>query len=493
MFLLKNIMHQENDILYKVKTAMDSLFRGLKKTSLAKQFAVASLVVFLVGMLIIGQWVSQKIQHNVIENTALSAALYLNSIVAPELHDLASGDELTADTVERLDDLYWNTPLHKRVEAVKVWGQNGLVLYSTNRTIADRYFPVTPGLSAAWEGEVHAEFTGDEHPENIQERRLGVPLLEIYTPVRVGGSNRVVAVAEFYDNATLLRDNINNARLSSWLFVSGLTTAMFLTLFGIVRRGSKTIINQQKTMQSQIAQLSIMLSQNQSLHRRVREATDRTVELNEMSLRRIGRELHDGPAQIISYGLLRLDELLPNEKGRSQQTNHSTSVNENQPESAKIGKFRESLSEALQEIRDISAGLAIPELQELSLADSILLAVNAHRRRTNSLVEVNFSNLPGELKLPGKIGVYRLVQESLNNAYYHGNGQQQRVEAHGGSGKVTIDISDSGPGFSPEFANNGERLGLSGMQERIESLGGTFAIASSPGNGTRITGVMMCS
>ena len=463
----------------------------LWKSSLAKQFALVSLAVFVVGMLIIGQWVSQKIRHNVIENTALSAALYLNSIVAPELSDLASGRELSDDTIKRLDDLYWSTPLHQRVEAVKVWGRDGLVLYSTSRGIQGRHFPVTPGLATAWEGNVHAEFTGEEHPENILERRLGVPLLEIYTPVRVGGRNRVVAVAEFYDNASMLRDNLRQARLSSWLVVGGLTTAMFLALFGIVRRGSKTIIDQQEKLHTQVQQLSTMLSQNQTLHQHVREATDRAVELNEMSLRRLGRELHDGPAQIISYGLLRLDSLVPPDDGK--QSVNAGGASQVPNDTFELDKFRESLTDALQEIRNISTGLAIPELNELTLTDTLQHVVSTHRRRTNTSVTLEMRGLPESIKSPAKIAIYRVVQEALNNACQHGNGLQQSVHACGDCASVTIKIMDAGPGFDAKAAYSYGRLGLLGMRERIESMGGQFFIESSPGSGTTVIAKVHCS
>lgn len=473
---------KNSDAVRKIPDFLVRVISQQWQSSLAKRFAIVSLAVFLVGMLIIGQWVSLKIQNSVIENTALSAALYLNSIVAPELAELATGDKLSEQTISRLDQLYWDTPLNERIEAVKLWGQDGLVLYSTSQYLRGQRFPVTPGLTTAWEGGVHAEFTGEEHPENILERRLGVPLLEMYTPVRVGGSNRIVAVAEFYDNASTLRDNLAKARLSSWLFVGGLTSAMFLALFGIVRRGSKTIIDQQEKLHQQVHQLSNMLSQNQALHQRVREATDRIVELNEVSLRRLGRELHDGPAQIISYGLLRLDSLIPDGSHKQPDT---SCIDQSERD-----KFRESLAEALQEIRDISAGLAIPELDKLTLHESLSHVVNTHRRRTGTEVMLDVQDLPDRLKLPAKIALYRIVQEALNNACKHGNGQQQCVVASSNGHSVTVKVTDAGPGFVPVEAFDNGRLGLSGMRERIESLGGQFSIQSAAGKGTVVTATM---
>ena len=453
------------------------------RLNLAQQFAITSLIVLFTGMIIIGHWVSEKIAASVIQNTAVSAALYLNSFVAPEVQELANQDQLSIKTINALDRLYQKTPLHERVRSFKIWGMEGEILYSNNPQIIGRVFPVTPNKSQAWNGKVMAEFTGLDYAENVIERGMGVPLLEIYTPIRARWDNRIIAVAEFYDDATELTRHLSKARIESWLVVASVTLCIFILLFSIVRRGNRTIIGQQKELRARVQQLSSLLKQNNELHHRVRRATERAVELNERYLHRLGTELHDGPAQILGYGLLRLDSFVAPIQTCECGKAHSANVEQNT-----IDNFRDALSEALQEIRNLSTGLAVPEMSALNSREAIEHVITTHKRRTGSPTALSITTIPDNLSLSLKINIYRFLQEALNNAFQHAAGQQQSVYIDCKDNILNVEVSDNGPGFDPiaVISNNENRLGLSSMRERIESLGGQFYIESSPGKGTRV-------
>ncbi|NIO41684.1 MAG: sensor histidine kinase, partial [Burkholderiales bacterium] len=73
--------------------------------------------------------------------------------------------------------------------------------------------------------------------EDAQERQFETPLLEIYSPVREHGSDRIIAVAEFYKDAAELEANLFTSQIESWLMTAGVTLAMLILLFGIVYRG----------------------------------------------------------------------------------------------------------------------------------------------------------------------------------------------------------------------------------------------------------------
>jgi signal transduction histidine kinase len=81
-----------------------------------------------------------------------------------------------------------------------------------------------------------------------------------------------------------------------------------------------------------------------------------------------------------------------------------------------------------------------------------------------------------------KISIYRFVQEGLNNAYRHGRGKDQAVRAGMENGRLVVEVSDGGPGFGPPRA---EGLGLAGLRERVESIGGQFETRTGP-QGTRL-------
>jgi signal transduction histidine kinase len=81
-------------------------------------------------------------------------------------------------------------------------------------------------------------------------------------------------------------------------------------------------------------------------------------------------------------------------------------------------------------------------------------------------------------------GMYRIVQEALNNAQRHGGAERASVRIEEDQTAVHVIIRDDGRGFDPEAPRAG--FGLIGMQERAELLGGTLEITSAPGEGTAV-------
>jgi signal transduction histidine kinase len=142
-------------------------------------------------------------------------------------------------------------------------------------------------------------------------------------------------------------------------------------------------------------------------------------------------------------------------------------------------------------MRGIAAGLSLPQLASLSPAEVFQHAAQAHEKRTHTAVDLELSDLPTELPLPVKITVYRLVQEALTNSFKHAGGAGQKVCAHGSQQALSIEISDRGPGFPTSQAiDTADHLGLVGMRERVESLGGAFEIYGHTGQGTTVKAVL---
>jgi signal transduction histidine kinase len=110
-------------------------------------------------------------------------------------------------------------------------------------------------------------------------------------------------------------------------------------------------------------------------------------------------------------------------------------------------------------------------------------------RRSAKVVETALGDVPVYAPLAVKITVFRLVQESLTNAYRHGGGCAQQVELRTEEGVLVLDITDNGRGFVPgdEVLGEPRGLGLAGMRERVASLGGVFAVTTALGAGTRVS------
>ena len=457
---------------------MSMSFRDpLKQATLAQRFMLASLIILIAGMAGIGLWIGNEIKNGVIHRTGATTALYVDSFISPHLQELGTSGTLSPESLQKLSTLLQDTPMGKQIVTLKVWDPTGKVVYSTDGTAGQR-FPIGEGLAQAILGQVSSEISQLTAEENAAQRAIRPELLEIYSPVRLSGTNQVIAVAEFYQTVDALNQETAAAQRRSWLVVGTVMTFIYLLLAGFVRRSSDTIERQQVTLNDQIVRLTDLLGQNKELHDRVRRAAGSVATLNERFLRRIGSELHDGPAQDLGLVLLKLDALI----GRLEQDPTAPAPID------ELTGIQSSLENAQKEVRAISTGLSLPQLAELSLAETVIRAVRAHERRTGSRVTLDVAPLPERAALPVKITIYRVIQESLNNSYRHAGGANQQIRAFMDKEFLTLEVTDEGPGFVPQpsAAFNGH-LGLAGMRERVESLGGTFSVKSEVGKGTQVT------
>ena len=457
---------------------MSMPFRNpLNQATLAQRFMLASLIILIAGMAGIGVWIGNEIKNGVIHRTGATTALYVDSFVAPYLQELGTTGTLSPESHQKLSKLLQDTPMGQQIVTFKVWDPTGKVVYSTDGT-AGQTFPIGEGLATAIWGQVSSEISQLQAEENVAQRAIRPELLETYSPIRLSGTNQVIAVAEFYQIIDALNQEIAAAQRRSWLVVGSVTLIIYLLLAGFVRRASDTIERQQMTLNNQISRLTEVLAQNKELHDRVRRAAGSVATLNERFLRRIGSELHDGPAQDLGLALLKLDALI----GHGEQNQAAPELVE------ELTGIQSSLQNAQKEVRAISTGLSLPQLAELSLPETVIRAVRAHERRTGSRVQLDMAPLPEQAALPVKITIYRVIQESLNNSYRHARGVKQQIRAFMDGDVLTLEVSDEGPGFVPQTsATFNGHLGLAGMRERVESLGGTFSVKSELGKGTQVT------
>jgi signal transduction histidine kinase len=441
--------------------------------SLARQFLLASLVVVVAGVLITGAWIGHQIESSVLDRTAFISALYVNSVIGTHLQTLAQDDRTLGDAdVTALDRLIQDTGgLGQGVVLFKVWSVDGRVLYSYDRALIGKVFPVNEGLDKAVHGEVSAEMSDLNDPENTDERQNYQRLVEVYAPLRDENGGKVIGVNEFYLLPNALDAEVQAAQARSWAIVAAIGLATYVLLAGIVKRGSDTIRRQQDELGQRVRELQRLLDQNRRLHQRVLEAAGRTTTLNEQALRRISADLHDGPGQALALALLRLDDL--DEPCKVCTRGHSD-----------FGTVHAAVRDALEEMRTIAAGLRIPQLEELTLFDVAERAISDHERRSGTPVKRDFGKIPDQAPLPVKIALRRTLQEALSNATRHAGGAGVVVSMHARDGNLELAIRDSGPGFDPRTVEPSDHLGLAGMRERAELLGGSFSVTSSPRHGT---------
>ena len=452
----------------------------LSRFSLIHQMLAGGAVILLVGMLLVGSWVAREIESGVVSRAGLMTGLYVDSFVSPRLQSLAGGGLLRESDRDDLDRLLSTTPLGRQIVVIKVWAPDGRVLYSNDRTLIGKRFRETPTRHAAFAGRAFSHISDLDDPDHKAERQRWSRLIETYVPVRRTGSDEVIAVAEFYQQSEDLLQQVGAARQRSWLMVGAATLVMSLLLGGLVRRASNTIDAQQRELREKVAQLTATLAQNEKLRERVQRAGARTTALNEQFLHRVAADIHDGPGQGVALALMRLAPIM-DVCGASQ-----AAVCKERALDDEFRTVQSALQSALDDLRAISKGLHLPEIEQLSLTETVRRAVRDYERKvgTGPAVTVVAEDVPEEVPLSVKITLFRLLQESLANSFRHGGAADQRITLKMREGELLVEVSDSGRGFDPLTASAEGHLGIAGMRERVEILGGTFSVQSAPDRGT---------
>ncbi len=447
--------------------------------SLARQYLLVSFLILSCGMLIVGAWVGRQIEIGVTRRIAAVTALYVDSLISHHLQYLMDTDVSNDSHEAKIDTFLTTTPLGQRIVAYKIWGADGRIIYSTNPALVGLQFPIEGGLKKAFEGNVYTEI-GGLNEEDLYEEQESSRLIETYAPIRVGGENEVVAVIEFYQSPDELKGEIQAAQQRSWVMVGVSTIVIYLLLASLVSRASNTILSQQNELREKVAQLTGLLTVNRQLHSRVSRAAAGATALNERYLRRIAADMHDGPGQDLGLALLRIEELANVcaacmsgvVKGRTMNNDFLT--------------IQSALQSALVDMRAILAGLRLPEIEHLSIAETAERAVRDYEHKSGATVMLTISRIPSEAPHSIKITLYRILQESLANGFRHAYGASQRASIKVIESQLVAEISDDGSGFDPEAVLTAGCLGLVGMRERAEVLGGTLEVDSAPGQGTTI-------
>ena len=450
------------------------------RLSLSRQFLIASFPILLFGTLAIGWWVGAVIERSVVHRIGAMTSLYVDSFISPHLQSLFHTAALRDEDRAALDALLTETSLGQRIVAFKIWDRSGRVLYSTNAALIGRAFPIGEGLAEALAGKVHSEISDLSQVENEFESRKWSRLIETYSPVHAERLGKVLAAAEFYQTTDELGRETRAAQLRSWLVVAGTMLVMYALIFGLVRRGSQTIDAQRRQLSDKVTELSALVTQNAQLHDKVRRAAVRTTALNERYLRRISADLHDGPGQDLALALMRFEAIA------ECCSNCTASAGGQRSAGDEFRAIHTALQSALEDLRSISLGLQLPEIDLLPASEIAGRAVRDFERKTGASVTLATASESAEISVPVKIALYRLIQESLANGFRHGGGRDLRVDVSTAEGRLSVAVSDGGPGFDPRKVEPDGHVGLEGMRERVEILGGSFQLRSAPGQGTAI-------
>ena len=199
------------------------------------------------------------------------------------------------------------------------------------------------------------------------------------------------------------------------------------------------------------------------------EGMRRAIEAQEAERTRIARELHDEAGQVLTALSLHLRAL--------EEDVESEAVRD------RIAALRRSVSEASTGIRELAVRLRPPALAEHGLVDAIEEQA-AQLRATGIPVEVDLRGIGSDLAEDVQTVLFRVVQEALTNVARHSGATNVSIVASAHHGRLRLVVEDDGAGFDPAAPTG--RLGLAGIRERVEMIGGGLRIESSPGAGTAV-------
>lgn len=206
-----------------------------------------------------------------------------------------------------------------------------------------------------------------------------------------------------------------------------------------------------------------------------RSVSSQILRAQEDERRRIARELHDETSQALTTVMLTL-QMARESLGDGQG-----------PAREQLERAAELTARTLEEVKRLTFELRPTILDDLGL-------VPALRRYTKTVLEplglqVTFEalGLDGRLDPELETALFRIVQEALTNVVRHARASRVAIELVAGPGGIRATVADDGIGFEPgDYAGEtgGRGLGLVGMRERAELVGGRLVVRSQPGHGT---------
>ncbi|RKQ84946.1 histidine kinase/DNA gyrase B/HSP90-like ATPase [Solirubrobacter pauli] len=355
---------------------------------------------------------------------------------------------LTGDprALAKLDDLVQGQILGESVVRVKVWSQDGTILYSDEPRLIGQRFALGEEEAELFEtGGSDAELSDLGEPENRYERAEG-KLLEAHTAIRTPDKTQVLF--EIYQ------------RFSS---INASATEIVKTLAPPVLAGLLVLLLFQ-------APLAWRLARNlQRGHEERERLLAGAIEASDRERRRIASDLHDGVVQDLAGVAFGLAPLAADARRRG-----------NDEEARVIDDAVDTLRQGVRDMRTLLVEIHPPRLETAGL-EPVLHDLLSPLRKAGIETHLSVEEEPAAKEL-----VYRVAGEALRNVLAHAQASRVDVTVT----PTTLTVADDGRGFdAAERASRAEdgHVGLSLLTDLVAQSGGQLAVRSVPGTGTTVT------
>jgi signal transduction histidine kinase len=220
-----------------------------------------------------------------------------------------------------------------------------------------------------------------------------------------------------------------------------------------------------------------LLEKSRQMQNELRHLSHQLLSIQEEERRKISRELHDVIAQTLTGINMRLATL-------------KTESNDNLAElQEKITSTQHLVEKSLDIVHRFASALRPTVLDDLGLIPALKTFMQSFLAETGVRVSLKVFAGIEQSSATVRTVLFRIAQEALTNVARHAMASQVAVDIQSHNGTIHMEITDDGQGFEVDgtaCANKRDRLGLLGMRERVEMIGGTFCLESAPGQPTTV-------
>jgi two-component system, NarL family, sensor kinase len=377
-----------------------------------------------------------------------TALVKAQGVVQPALTDgLLTGDEAA---IHALDEVVQRYVLDTELVRVKIWSEDGTILYSdVSDLISDRFTLDEEERDAIDQQVVEADVSDLDRPENRFERRYG-KLLEVYLPLRTPNGTPVLF------EAYLRYDAVTDSATRVWKAIAPIAIGSLIVL--------------------ELIQIPLAWSLAQRLRRRQLASEGllrRALDASELERRRIAQDLHDGVVQDlagVSYSLAA----------------QARSGGEPRPED--LESSAETVRRGVEALRTLMVEIYPPDLADEGLAPAVADLL-ARARAAGLETSLDASDLDAEPPASSTRLLYRVAQEALRNVIGHAEASSVSVRLGSSDRLAWIEVADDGRGFDPGPVTAHPvdgHLGLVSLTGLVTDAGGTVAVRSAPGEGATV-------
>lgn len=435
--------------------------RLVRRTSLTQRFLLVSIAVVACAMLILGAGVSYYVRASITQGIANTVAAGVDALVANSVEGVFDNEALSEADRNRLDMLLeiGSDAETTRLIQLRIMRLDGRVLYEASDGIIDQ--PQSRQFDLARSGTVSSDVVELPLAPAGPFGAHPIAVVRLYTPLHRPGTGEIFGVAALYYSAKSLLDIQFRTQFAVWTVV--LVAGLFLiaALYAFIASANRTIVRQAHHLSANLVESRHLSEQIRTLHSASEQLRVDAIEANEQLLARVGSDIHDGPLQLLTLVTLQLGRALK----RSGEG-----------VAAGLQSTLALTSDAIAELRAISTGLVLPELAGLTLAQTLALAIQRHEGATGTTVHSRILDLDRAVEGDIQVCLYRVVQESLNNAFRHSGGAGQSVAAWQRDGHITVETANTRAEAAAEAVPlHGPRLGMRGMRLRVEAVGGEIA------------------